>query len=187
MSANQLAVTIDDISEANAPAIYVKDGLKPFLQAVKEEVGSQVPDLSTAKGRDRIASLAAKVSKSKVAAEKRENDLKLAAAESERKAEQAKREQIEAEQKAERDRLAAIENQKAAVEKAKQDEIARQKAAADEILRQEKLREADKAHKAKINRAALDAFVAGGMTEECAKQAITLIAQRKIPAIAITY
>ena len=70
MSANQVAVTIDDISEANAPAIYVKDGLKPFLQAVKEEVSSQVPDLTTAKGRDRIASLAAKVSKSKVAVEK---------------------------------------------------------------------------------------------------------------------
>lgn len=70
MSANQLAVTIDDISEANAPAIYVKDGLKPFLQAVKEEVSSQVPDLTTAKGRARIASLAKKVSDSKVAVEK---------------------------------------------------------------------------------------------------------------------
>lgn len=70
MSANQLAVTIDDISEANAPAIYVKDGLKPFLQAVKEEVGSQVPDLTTSKGRARIASLAKKVSDSKVAVEK---------------------------------------------------------------------------------------------------------------------
>lgn len=70
MSANQLAVTIDDISEANAPAIYVKDGLKPFLQAVKEEVSSQVPDLTAAKGRARIASLAKKVSDSKVAVEK---------------------------------------------------------------------------------------------------------------------
>ncbi|NMZ40396.1 hypothetical protein [Pseudomonas proteolytica] len=70
MSANQLAVTIDDISEANAPAIYVKDGLKPFLKAVKEEVSSQVPDLTTAKGRARIASLAKKVSDSKVAVEK---------------------------------------------------------------------------------------------------------------------
>ena len=69
MSANQLAVTIDDISEANAPAIYVKDGLKPFLQAVKEEVSSQVPDLTTVKGRARIASLAATVSKSKKAVE----------------------------------------------------------------------------------------------------------------------
>ncbi|MCE0464860.1 hypothetical protein [Pseudomonas uvaldensis] len=123
----------------------------------------------------------------KAAAEKRENDLKLAAAEAERKAEQARREKIEADQKAERDRLQAIEDQKQAVEKARLDEIARQKAAADEILRQERLREADKAHKAKINRAALDAFIAGGMTEECAKQAITLIAQRKIPAISIQY
>jgi hypothetical protein len=33
----------------------------------------------------------------------------------------------------------------------------------------------------------LDAFIEGGMTEECAKQAITLIAQRKIPAISISY
>lgn len=113
--------------------------------------------------------------------------MKLQAAESERLAEQAKREKLEAEQKAERDRLAAVEREKQAVEQARQDEIARQKAAADEILRQEKLREADKAHKARINRAALDAFVAGGMTVECAKQAITLIAQRKIPAISIQY
>ncbi|MNJ68992.1 hypothetical protein D3C77_652900 [compost metagenome] len=59
--------------------------------------------------------------------------------------------------------------------------------AATEILRQQEAREADKAHKTKINRAALEAFVAGGMTEECAKQAITLIALRKIPNISIQY
>lgn len=123
----------------------------------------------------------------KAAADKRESDLKLAAAESERKAEQAKREQIESEQKAERDRLAAIESQKAAVEQAKQQEAARQKAAADEILRQERLREQDKEHRRSINLAALQAFVKGGMTEECAKQAITLIASRQIPAISIQY
>lgn len=70
MSANQVAVTIDDISEANAPIIYVKGGLIQFFDAVKEEVSTQVPDLKTAKGRERIASLAAKVSKSKVAVEK---------------------------------------------------------------------------------------------------------------------
>lgn len=123
----------------------------------------------------------------KVAAEKREADLKLAAAESERKAEQAKREQLEAEQKAEADRLAAIESQKAAVEQARLDEIARQEAEVADLKRQADAREADKAHQAKINRAALEAFIAGGMPEACAKQAVTLIAQRKIPAIAITY
>ncbi|WLG43278.1 hypothetical protein [Pseudomonas sp. FP1740] len=385
MSANQVAVTIDDISEANAPAIYVKDGLKPFLHAVKEEVSSQVPDLSTAKGRDRIASLAAKVSKSKVAVEKpgreylkrlkemprvveaelrefvdamdalrdetrkplteweaaetarkdkhvdavqaihdfcadltdvsaavllesitsvesvqmgehweefeteaarakestlaklraalstrqqyeaeqaelvrlraeaeaqaqrdreaaiasaaaeqarieaeqraqaerdaaarREQELldqaaaaqrateqaardaeaaaerqrlqlQLQAEQAERQAAQAKADQLAAEQRAEQDRIAAVQRQEQAVEQARQNELARQAAAAAFELEQAQAREADLEHKKKINRTALEAFVAGGMTEECAKQAITLIAQRKIPAIAITY
>lgn len=123
----------------------------------------------------------------KLAAEKRETDLKLAAAESERKAEQAKREKVESDQKAERDRLQAIEDQKKAVEQALLDEKTRADAAADEILRQAEAREADKAHQGKINRAALQAFIAGGMPEACAKQAVTLIAQRKIPSVTIAY
>lgn len=367
MSAPQQVITIDDISADNAPAIYVAGGLSQFFDAVKAEVSAEVPDLTTRKGRERIASLAAKVSKSKAAvekpgrdylrvlkempkaveaelrewvtkmdnlrdatrkpltdweaaelartdkhvdgiqnikdmalfgetppasvvarviadleaieindaweeflaeaaqvkdqtlaklrtllaeraqyeaeqaelarlrkekeardkkdnedriareaaeqatreaeeraqrernaeaqrvrdeqaaAEKRENDLKLQAAEAERQAEQAKREKIEAEQKAERDRLQGIEDQKKAVEQARLDEQARADAAADEILRQAAAREADKAYQAKINRAALEAFIAGGMPEICAKQAVTLIAQRKIPAISISY
>ena len=32
----------------------------------------------------------------------------------------------------------------------------------------------------------LDAFVAGGMTEECAKLAVTLIAKKAIPSISIS-
>lgn len=70
MTESKAVVTVDDISEANAPAIYVKGGLLQFLEAVKVEVAAEVPDLTTKKGRDRIASLAAKVSKSKVAVEK---------------------------------------------------------------------------------------------------------------------
>lgn len=385
MSANQVAVTIDDISEVNAPAIYVKDGLKPFLQAVKEEVCSQVPDLKTAKGRERIASLAAKVSKSKVAVEKpgreylkrlkempkvveaelrefvdamdalrdetrkplsdweaeqqarkdkhvdsvqaihdfctdltdisaavllesiasveavqmgdqweefeteaarakeatltklraalatrqqyeaeqaelvrlraeaeaqaqrdreaeiarvaaeqarieaeqraqaerdaaarREQELldqaataqrateqaakdaeaaaerqrlqlQLQAEQAERQAAQAKADQLAAEQRAEQERIAAMQRQEQAVEQARQAELARQAAAVAFELEQAQAREADLEHKKSINRAALEAFVAGGMTDECAKQAVTLIAQRKIPAVSITY
>ena len=70
MTAQQQLVSVDDISEDNAPLIYVSGGLKPFIDRVREEVSGEVPDLSTKKGRDRIASLAAKVSKSKVAVEK---------------------------------------------------------------------------------------------------------------------
>jgi len=70
VSAQQQVITIDDISADNAPAIYVAGGLSQFFEAVKAEVTTEVPDLKTAKGRARIASLAATVSKSKAAVEK---------------------------------------------------------------------------------------------------------------------
>lgn len=152
----------------------------------------------------------------KAASDRRELELKLAAEESERAAAQAAREKIEseqraaqqkiedeqrhqqamaqaeadraaAEQRAEQERIDSERRQAQAAERARLAEVARANAAADEINRQAAAREADKAHKAKINRAALDALIAAGMPEECAKQAVTLIAQRKIPAIAITY
>ena len=69
MSAQQQVITIDDISADNAPAIYVAGGLGQFFDAVKAEVTGEVPDLATVKGRARIASLAATVSKSKKAVE----------------------------------------------------------------------------------------------------------------------
>jgi len=112
----------------------------------------------------------------KAAAERRELELKL-------QAEQAEREKLEAQQRAEqaeRDAAERAERAAAAERQRQTDEQARIEAEA-------KAREADKAHKAAINRAALEAFVAGGMTEECAKQAVTLIAKRQIPNIQITY
>ena len=60
-------------------------------------------------------------------------------------------------------------------------------AIAEAEAKEAKRREADKAHKTAINRAALDAFMAGGMTEECAKLAVTLIAKKAIPAVSISY
>jgi hypothetical protein len=102
-------------------------------------------------------------------------------------AEQAEANRIAAEQRAEQERQAAAKRAEQAAEQARVDERRRADAAAAEILRQQEAREADQEHKKQINRAALEAFIAGGMTEECAKQAITLIAQRKIPAIAIQY
>ena len=385
MSANQQLIEIDHISDENAPAVYVQNGLKPFLQMIKDEVCGEVPDLTTRKGRERIASLAATVSKRKAAVEKpgrdylrsikelpkiieaelrefvrdadalrdeirkpltdweaaetarkdkhvdgiqamkdflifegapsagqvghiiaildlvaindsweeflaeaaqvkdetlaklrallverttyeaeqaelvrlraeaeaqaqrdREAEIARAAAEqarieaerraqaerdaaarreqdlldqaaaaqrateqaardaealaerqrlqlqlqteqAERQAAQAKADQLAAEQRVEQERIAAEQRQAEAVAKAQRDEIARQEAEAARVKLEAEAREADLEHKKKTNRAALEAFVAGGMTEECAKQAITLIAQRKIPAIAITY
>lgn len=123
----------------------------------------------------------------KAAAERRELELKLQAEQAERARIQAESDRVAAEQRAEQERQAAARRAEEAAEQARQEERRRADAAAAEIVRQQEAREADKAHRASINRAALEAFVAGGMTEECAKQAITLIAQRKIPNIAISY
>lgn len=110
------------------------------------------------------------------AAAQRERDLEL-------QAERAKRAELEAQQRAEqaeRDALVKAEQAAAAERQRQADEQAR-------IEREAKAREADKAHKKTINNEALAAFIAGGMPEECAKQAITLIAQRRIPHISINY
>lgn len=112
----------------------------------------------------------------KAAADKRELELKLSA----ERAEREKAEAVQREQQAKAD----AERRAAEAVAAEQRRVAQQQAAeADEAKR----READKAHKTAVNRAALAAFVAGGMTEECAKQAITLIAKKAIPAVSITY
>jgi hypothetical protein len=374
MSAEQKLIAIEEISEANAPAIYVAGGLQQFIDLVKAEIEGEVPDLTTRKGRERIASLAAKVSKSKTAVEKpgrdylrrlkempkvveaelrefvtkmdtlrdetrrplteweaaedaridRHNDainrmkdmatelgaldadqlqaritelsafqlgeaweefeaeaartkeaslnavqaallarqkydaeqaelarlrraeeeraeqdriraaqeaaveaerqrvaqeqqaereaaarreqelidqaaaqereaenqrlqLKLQAEQAERARVQAEADRVATEQRMEQERQAAARRQEEAAEQARQEERRRADAAAAEIVRQQVARERDEAHRRTINRAALDAFIAGGMPEACAKQAVTLIAQRKIPNIAITY
>ncbi|MGR3991624.1 hypothetical protein [Pseudomonas sp. 1121_17] len=374
MSAEQKLIAIEEISEANAPAIYVAGGLQQFIDLVKGEVLGEVPDLKTRKGRERIASLAAKVSKSKTAVEKpgrdylrrlkempkvveaelrefvtkmdtlrdetrrplteweaaedaridRHNDrlnwlktladdlgelnslqlkgliaeaegmqlgahweefeaeagavkdkvlsalraaltkretfeaeqaelvrlrraeeeraeqdriraaqeaavelerqrvaqeqqaereaaarreqelidqaatqereaenqrlqLKLQAEQAERARIQAEADRVAAEQRAEQQRQAAAIQAERDIELAREDERRRADAAAAEILRQQEARERDEAHRRSINRAALEAFMAEGMPESCAKQAVKLIAQRKIPNIAISY
>jgi hypothetical protein len=367
MSATQQLVSIDDINESNAPAIYVLGGLKPFLDHAKAEVSGEVPDLTTRKGRERIASLAAKVSKSKTAvekpgrdylrrlkempkvveaelrefvtemdalrdqvrqpltewqaaedarvdrhndrmewlrglplnlagrtsahvegliaeaegveigeqweefeaeaartkdlavkalravlaelqryeaeqaelarlraeaearaqqereaqiardaeervrreaeaaaqaereaairreadakaaAERRELELRLQAEQAERTAAQAEANRIAAEQRAEQERIAAEQRQAQAVERARQDELDRQAAAVAFELQQAQAREADKAHKGAIYKAAKEAFMQNGMTEDCARLAVKLIASNFIPAVKIEY
>lgn len=112
----------------------------------------------------------------KAAAERRELEMKL-------QAERADREKLEAQQRAEQaERNAAAQAERAAA--AERQRIADEQAAAE---REAKAREADIAHRAEVNRAALAAFIAGGMPEACAKQAVTLIAKRQIPGVSISY
>ncbi|QJC78929.1 hypothetical protein [Pseudomonas umsongensis] len=128
-----------------------------------------------------------KVREAEAAAANQALQLKLAAEQAERQKLQAEADRVESIRRAEQDRIAAEQRQAAAVEQARLDEIARQNKAADEILRQEKLREADRVHKGAIYKASKEAFMQHGMTEDCARLAVMLIASGFIPAISIKY
>jgi hypothetical protein len=123
----------------------------------------------------------------KAAAERRELELKLQAEQAERTAAQAEANRLAAIQQAEQDRIAAEERQAAAVERARQEELDRQAAAVAFELQQVQAREADKAHKGAIYKAAKEAFMQNGMTEDCARLAVKLIASNFIPAVKIEY
>ncbi|MCK7131000.1 hypothetical protein L8O22_18745 [Enterobacter roggenkampii] len=62
-------LTVIEIKTEQAPVLYVAGGLDAYLEQIRQAV-NEVPDLSTKKGRDRVASLAAQVSRSKTAIEK---------------------------------------------------------------------------------------------------------------------
>ncbi|QTC00485.1 hypothetical protein JYG33_03180 [Alcaligenes sp. SORT26] len=129
----------------------------------------------------------AKAQAERDAAAKREADAKAAQVKAEQDAKDAAERQRRAEEQAEAERLASAERAKQAAEAARQAEIKRQ---ADEKAAEEaeqRRREEDKAHKASINNAALAAFIENGMPDECAKQAVILIAKGLIPAIRIQY
>ena len=112
----------------------------------------------------------------KAASERRELELKL-------EAEASQRRELEAKQRAEQ----AERDAEAKAERAAQAERQRQADYQAEVERQAKAREADLEHKKAVNNAALAAFIAGGMPEDCAKQAVTLIAKRLVPNISIQY
>ena len=108
----------------------------------------------------------------------------------------ARREQAARDESARKDReyQEAIATAKRDAEQAAQRIEAEHKRKEDERMaedrrQQEDLarRQADKDHRGAINRAALAAMVEGGMPEDCAKQAVTLIAKGQVPGITINY
>lgn len=105
----------------------------------------------------------------KAAAERRELELKL-------QAEKAEREKLEAEQRA----ANAAKEAEARLRREADEKAAKE--AADLAAR-----EADKSHRAAINRAAVAALVRGGLSEDQAKAAVTMIAKGEVPNISISY
>lgn len=129
----------------------------------------------------------AKAQAERDAAAKREAEAKAAAEKAERDRLEAIERQKQAEARAEAERLAAEQRAKDAADAARKSELARQQREREEAEAEQRRREADKQHKASINNAALAAFIENGLPEECAKQAVVLIAKGLIPAVKIMY
>ncbi|HEY6612718.1 MAG TPA: hypothetical protein VIZ86_16510 [Pseudomonas sp.] len=112
----------------------------------------------------------------KAAAEHRELELKL-------QAERADREKLEAQQRADR-----AEQQ--AAERAEQAAAAERQRIADEQAEQQAeaaRRAADREHKGNVLRAAKEAVMRAGITEDQAREVVKLIAAGQVPNVAITY
>lgn len=89
--------------------------------------------------------------------------------------------------RAEQARKDAVQRAIDAAAKAKADAEFEATQRAEREAAETRRREQDRAHKAGINRAALDALVAGGIAEDTARTVITLIATGKVPAVRISY
>jgi colicin import membrane protein len=127
---------------------------------------------------------AAAVSKAAAdAAEQRERELKQAAKDAEQHA-QAEREAA-AQREADAQRQIEDANRRAA------ETEARIKREAEEAMALEAAetarREADREHRATINRTAVAALVEGGLTEDCARMAIAAIARGQVPNVSVRY
>ncbi|MGM7977576.1 hypothetical protein ACS77E_21315, partial [Yersinia enterocolitica] len=69
MADENTGLVVIDIKPESYPTLYVTNGLDKYLSQIRQAV-NEVPDVTTAKGRARIASLAASASRSKAAIEK---------------------------------------------------------------------------------------------------------------------
>jgi len=150
--------------KAEQAAQAERERVEAEIRAEREAVAKREAEAIAEVERKERESLQAAID-AKREADRKEMELKLAA-------ETSKREALEAQQRAER------------AEQEARDRIAAEQAAeAAELAKREK----DKAHKKEINNTAVAAFTANGMTEECAKLAVTLIAKKLIPAVSISY
>lgn len=112
----------------------------------------------------------------RLAAERREAELKL-------QAERAERERLEAQQRAERaERQAAEQAEQAAA--AERQRIADEQAARE---KEDRRRAANREHKGNVMRAAKEAFMRAGITEDQAREVVKLIATGQVPNVTITY
>lgn len=166
-------------------------------QAYRENVAREAAEAEAAAKR-REAELIEQAAKQQRQADQDKRDAESAAEQSRLNAELAEQRRIAAEKQAELDKIAAdqraaqeradaVRRQSEAVERAEQSERQRQADDQARIEAEAKLREADRAHKGSILKAAKEAILQTGVTEDQAKAIVKLIAAGSVPNVAISY
>ena len=187
------ALVIREKHEAELAAIakFQAEQAEREAQAERERIAKEAAERATREAEQRAQA-------ERDAAAKREADLIEQAAQQKRDAEAAaeqarlnaelaEQRRIAAEKQAELDRIDAEKRQTEAVERAAQAERQRQADEAARIEAEAKAREADRAHKGSILKAAKEAIQQTGVTEEQAKAIVKMIAAGTVPAVSIKY
>ncbi len=182
------------IDDAKAAMLISKDALQT---AFNERVIFEEQQEKQAKQQREMEEKQAELDAKQAVIDQKEAEQKQKEREESLQKEAAERAKIEAEEKAQAEIDAANQRereQKEATERAQREAAeteARVKREAEaekqRELEEAEKREANKKHKAKVNNEAVTALIAGGMNETNAKKAVTLIAKRLIPNIAISY
>ena len=197
--ANLEAISVDEkFEEYEAEAHRAKDRAATTLRAaIEKQEAHEAEQAELARLRAEAEAREQKDREERIAREAEERARREAEAAAQAERDAAARREAEAKaaaERREREHKEAIERQRREAEAERQrieDEHRRreEERLADERRQQDELarRQADKEHRARINRAALEAMIDGGMPEDCAKTAITLIEKGQIPSITINY
>lgn len=172
-------------------------------KARDEEIARQAAEQARIEAERKAAEEQQRIENERLEAIRREEQAKAAAEQAKRDAEAAEarriqdakdaeerriREAKEAEERADQQRIAAEIEAKRQAEAAAAEERQRFEREEQERIAEQQRREADKAHRGKINRGAMNGLVASaGLTEEQAKAVVTAIAKGQVPSIVIQY
>lgn len=175
---------------AELARLRAEEAERARLQAIRDQEEREARIAAEAAERARVEA-ERRTAEAAAEAERREREareqVERERAAAEQRAAKAEADRIAAEQRAERERIEAAEAAERRQAQAVEDERRRVAAEAAAVEAERQRREANVAHKKKINREALTALVACGQTEELGIAVVTAIAKGAVPHVSIGY
>ena len=166
-----------------------EEAVRAAEEAERQRVAAEQAERERVEREARLQAEAAENAKREAAAavERAEREAREATERAAREAAEAEQRAKDAAERAEREKAEAV----AAAERRAQEEAERaereRQAQADAQRKADEARAADVEHRRSINRAAMAALIAQGISEDDAATVITAIVQGKVPAVAIRY